>query len=169
MLGHDALPAALALHAHDAALEVEIAGAQAGQLRDAQAAAVEQLERRAVAQPERRGVRMLDEQLALVGREHAWQALRKARQGHDRARVQRPRSDAAAVAHERARGGETAPARRGRQPGLLEGDGERLEVVGGGVVDLDIARAQEVARPASGRRGRRRRCAARRRARGRGA
>ena len=82
---------------------------------------------------------MLDEQLGLLGREHARQALGQARQRHDRARVQRPRADAAAVAQERARGRQAPAARGGRQPGALERARERLEVVGGGVVDLDVA------------------------------
>ena len=88
---------------------------------------------------------MLDEDLALLGREHARQALGQARQRHDRAGVQRPRADAAAVAHERASGREAPPPRRGRQACALERACERLEVVGGGVVDLDLTCAQEVA------------------------
>ena len=148
--------AALALDAHDAALEVEIAGPQAGQLRDAQAAAVEQLERGAVAQAERRGVGVLDEQLALLGREHARQALRQARQRHDRARVQRARADAAAVAHaasarRRAGGGASrAPARR-RSSAPANASRSSAD----GVVDLHVALAQEVAQLRRGRRGRR--------------
>ena len=143
--GDDALTPALALDAHDPALEIEIAGPQAGELRDAQPAAVQQLQRRPVAQAERRGVRVLDEQLGLLGRQNARQALRQPRQRDERAGVQGARPDAAAVAQQRARSSQAPPARRGRQAGSLERAGERLEVVGRGVVDLDVALAQEVA------------------------
>ena len=83
---------------------------------------------------------------ALLGREHARQALGQARERDDRARIERPGADAAAVAHQRARRRQAPPARRRRQPGPLERACERLEIVGRRIVDLDVALAQEVAK-----------------------
>ena len=125
----DALAPALALDAHEPALEIQIAGPQARQLRDAKTAAVEQLERGAIAQPEWRGVGVLDDQRGLLEREHARQAPRQARQRHDRPGVQGAGADPAAVTEQRARSCQAASARRGRQAGALERAGERLEIV----------------------------------------
>jgi precorrin-6B methylase 2 len=88
---------------------------------------------------------VLHEQLALVGREHARQALGEARQRHDCAGVERPRTDAAAMAHQRAGGRKPAAAGGRCQAGALERARERFEIVCGGVVDLDLAGAQEIA------------------------
>ena len=140
----DALAPALALDAHEAALEIEIARAQAGQLGDAQSATVEQLQRGAVSQPERRGVGVLHDERGLLEREHPRQPLGQPRQRHDRARVHGTGADAAAVAQEGARGREAPPARGRCQPGSLERARERLEIVRGRVVDLDVALAQEL-------------------------